>query len=203
MSGQDYEQLTLFQGDSHASRLVLPGSEGARKMTVISGRKCLELNPHLKEAIKVALSTLTPPNDPLTEEQLKKKIGDPVFIESKCRAEWMLLWGYHPPEVYGRAFVFTRRTAQKELFPFSELGVTWNAYAYPPAHIDLEEWEPCSKCRSCASCLSSIESVKYYPCLQCERYENFSPRNFCPECGRPLTPEARAMLEKRLRGFIE
>lgn len=26
-------------------------------------------------------------------------------------------------------------------------------------------------------------------------------QNFCGECGRPLTPEAWAMLEKRLRGW--
>ena len=40
MSEQDCEQLTLFQEDSHASLLALPGSEKARKMTVTSGRKC-------------------------------------------------------------------------------------------------------------------------------------------------------------------
>lgn len=43
MSGQDLEQLTLFQADFPASRLVLPGSEEARKMTVTSGQKCCEL----------------------------------------------------------------------------------------------------------------------------------------------------------------
>lgn len=43
MSEQDYEQLTLFQVDSRASRSVLPGSDEARRITVISGRKCLEL----------------------------------------------------------------------------------------------------------------------------------------------------------------
>ena len=43
MSGLDCEQLTLFPADSRASHLVLPGSEEARKMTVTSGRKCLEL----------------------------------------------------------------------------------------------------------------------------------------------------------------
>lgn len=39
------EQLTFWQADSldPANPLVLPGSEGARKMTVTSGRKCLEL----------------------------------------------------------------------------------------------------------------------------------------------------------------
>lgn len=39
MSGQGYEQLTLFPGDSRASLFPLPGSEGARKMTATSGRK--------------------------------------------------------------------------------------------------------------------------------------------------------------------
>lgn len=43
MKRQECEQLTLFQEDSPASRLVLPGSEEARKMTVTSGLKCLEL----------------------------------------------------------------------------------------------------------------------------------------------------------------
>ena len=43
MSGQDYEQLTLYPEDSLASRFPLPGSEEARKMTVTSGRKCCGL----------------------------------------------------------------------------------------------------------------------------------------------------------------
>lgn len=43
MSGQDCRQLTLFPADSPASRSALPGSEEARRMTVTSGRKCLEL----------------------------------------------------------------------------------------------------------------------------------------------------------------
>ena len=44
MSGQDCEQLTLFPADSPASRSVWPGSGEARRMTVTSGRKCLELS---------------------------------------------------------------------------------------------------------------------------------------------------------------
>ena len=38
------EQLTLFREDSPVSRSVLPGSEEARKMTVTSGWKCLQLS---------------------------------------------------------------------------------------------------------------------------------------------------------------
>ena len=40
MSAQDCEQLTLFPVASPANRSALPGSEAARTMTVISGRKC-------------------------------------------------------------------------------------------------------------------------------------------------------------------
>ena len=43
MKRQDCEQLTLFRADSPASRFPSPGSEEARRMTVISGLKCLEL----------------------------------------------------------------------------------------------------------------------------------------------------------------
>lgn len=79
-----------------------------------------------------SIPTLTPPNELLTEEQLREMVGHPVWIKSARRKEWMLLWGYHGPEVYGRAFIFTRRTAQKEQFPFSELGVTWWPYRRLP-----------------------------------------------------------------------
>lgn len=43
MKRQECEQLTLFQEASLASRLVVPGSEEARRMIVTSGLKCLEL----------------------------------------------------------------------------------------------------------------------------------------------------------------
>lgn len=133
----------------------------------------------------------------LTEEQLKKKVGDPIWIESARRAEWMILWGYHPPEVYGRAFIFTRRTAQKEQFPFSELGVTWNAYAHPPAHIDRE---PCEYCNDQEDpCLKDgcFRKNRWKCSFTCDKYREFQERKrilekskFCPRCGRPLTEQA-------------
>jgi len=43
MKRQDYGQLTFFPEDSPVSHSAQPGSEEARTMTVISGRKCLEL----------------------------------------------------------------------------------------------------------------------------------------------------------------
>lgn len=44
MSGRDCEQLTLFPADSPASHSAQPGSAEAKRMTVTSGRKCLELS---------------------------------------------------------------------------------------------------------------------------------------------------------------
>lgn len=44
MSGQDFEQLTLFREDSPASRSAQPGSVEAVKMTVTSGQRCCELS---------------------------------------------------------------------------------------------------------------------------------------------------------------
>lgn len=43
LRSKTHRQLTLFAEDSPANPLVLPGSEKARRMTVTSGRKCLEL----------------------------------------------------------------------------------------------------------------------------------------------------------------
>ena len=43
MSKQDFEQSQYYQEDFLASHSVQPGSEEARRMTVTSGRKCLEL----------------------------------------------------------------------------------------------------------------------------------------------------------------
>ena len=43
MKEQDFEQLTLYREDSPVSPSPLPGGEEATRMTVTSGRKCLEL----------------------------------------------------------------------------------------------------------------------------------------------------------------
>lgn len=124
---------------------------------------------------------------PLTLEQLREMANQPYWHvglrEDSGAPHWSILdplLAYHPEDY--------------------DYGKTWIAYAYQPAHIDREAWEPCKKCKSCASCTGSIGDPNSLPCSQCEQYCNYIPRNFCPECGRPLTPEAWAELEKRLRG---
>lgn len=87
-----------------------------------------------------------------------------------------------------------------------DYGKTWLAYRYPTVATDtdvgskLDSWEPCELCRSCENCKNI--GYAHMVCLNCHEYSKFAPRNFCHECGRPLTPEARTMLEKRLRGRL-
>lgn len=86
-----------------------------------------------------------------------------------------------------------------------DYGKTWIAYAYPPKHIDLEAWEPCENCNPrCAICANYGGWDRYGKpkiCEDCKSLSNFiADDEFCSYCGRPLTPKARAELEKRLRG---
>ena len=77
-------------------------------------------------------------------------------------------------------------------FCIKEYGKTWIAYAYPPAHIDREAWT------------AEWKDFRGKPkCSACNRVfpEEYFQWAFCPGCGRAMTPEAWADLEKRLRGF--
>lgn len=150
--------------------------------------------------------------DPLTLEQLRDMVGKPVWVETNRRKEWCILWGYHGPEIIGQAMIFTTRTAAKNQLPFAEYGETWLAYAYPPAHIDREAWEPCELCEDRQNpCTENNCYDKHGGNIDCSttcKYRikwDFIVRNikfnkFCPNCGRPLTEEAWAMLEKKLNG---
>lgn len=112
---------------------------------------------------------------PLTLEQLRGMEGKPVWI---CRIEDKTGWW---------AIVRIGRekatTDYGGYFLLSDYGITWFAYDYPPAHINREAREPCECCRS-AKFMNGKMMYK-----------------FCQSCGRPLTEEAWAELEKRVRGL--
>lgn len=87
-----------------------------------------------------------------------------------------------------------------EFYSVESYGFFWLAYAQKP--IDFDKWEPCTKCRSCFSCAHVVESINdsKHACFWCEHMDKFKPMNFYSNCGRPLTDEARQMLENRLAG---
>lgn len=133
---------------------------------------------------------------PLTIEDLRKMDGQPVWIEcleDKSRSGWRLIFWDR-----GKYLVLLHTSLYG--FLMDDYGNTWIAYTYPPAHIGREAWKPCADCKSCVSCEYSMVPYGEKPCTVCRKKNRFKPRKFCNSCGKPLTEEAWAELEKRLRG---
>ena len=100
------------------------------------------------------------------------------------------------------------------------------AYRHGKEHIDRETWEkPCSVCGGKTTLYQQANTTKLFmstfgkkatlvtECMACPPYADCCMKDisvnsafkikFCPECGRPLTEEAQAELEKGLRGCLE
>ena len=137
---------------------------------------------HFRDATKMV---------PLTLGQLREMNGKPVWIvEYPDWVHWELsedaedylcdrdtdLYGLIHPDPDGKAGLH-------------KLG--WLAYAYPPAHIDRSEWEKCELC----SLTDGKPASRLILAETCN-----GEAKYCPSCGRPLTEEALAELERRLRG---
>ena len=139
-----------------------------------------------------AMPTLTPPNDPLTLDELWEMDGQPVWI---IRMEDVFGWW---------AIVrISKERANSDYgayFMLSDYGKTWLAYAYPPAHIDREAWEPCGLCNGAKYVYGHASAVVPNGDNGQIEKEIEGDFDYCPECGRPLTEKGWEDLEKRLRG---
>lgn len=89
--------------------------------------------------------TLTPPNEPLTLEQLRKMDRQPVWVKvigkTGIRCD-----GWCEVEIREKdpfAYVWWPGSEVEDIAKIEDYGKTWACYAYPPAHIDREAWEPC------------------------------------------------------------
>lgn len=144
-------------------------------------------------ALYMAISALRaePTGKALTMEQLREMDGQPVRMEDLTGGTLWNQW-----------IIFERHTDDGFIprgggyFGCDSYGVKWLAYAYSPAHIDREAWKPCIKCNGKCYFCKFNETSK---CGKCKNHEFYSPMfNFCPDCGRPLTEDAWAELEKRM-----
>ena len=84
-----------------------------------------------------------------------------------------------------------------------DYGKTWWAFPYVENEIDRDKWELCGECvPNCSWCKYYNEELRHMPkvCEDCKHKSNYEPEyKFCYECGRPLTKDAWADLEKRIR----
>lgn len=86
--------------------------------------------------------------------------------------------------------------------------VPWTSLAEVPtaqqtfSELDRSRWEGCNECATpgCSTCKSIDIVPGYEPCSSCRRHTNYNPFKFCQYCGRPLTEEAWAELERRIGG---
>lgn len=165
-------------------------------------------------AIKKAIAALSDvkTSEPLTIEQLRKMDGMPVSLVFDFELEPMIALVEYSED--DDCITMTNNLGGRSEFysdeELRESGI--KAYAYHPAHIDLEAWEPCELC--CR--LGEVDPCYKDGCFKenapkcdfrCDKFldwradtKKLAGAMFCPKCGRPLTPEARAMLDMRLRG---
>ena len=137
-------------------------------------------------------------NQPLTLEQLRKMDGNPVRVEFEDGSGG--LWGVVHISVFEQ-IIFPNGLHCTIGHPY--YGKIYKAYAYHPANIDREAL--CGEWQGEADGYADGELVyDVWRCGDCGHIEetddpDLLPR-FCPNCGRAMTPEAWAELEKRLRG---
>lgn len=145
-------------------------------------------------ALYMAISALRaePTGKALTLEQLREMDGKPVWIErneSPHDGKWFIV--DHADVENPDRTLYT-----KEGVTYSDYGVYFTAYAHPRAHIDREGWTA-----------DWVKHDGYTECSKCDYWydspdgeEDGDRPVFCPACGRAMTPEAWAELEKRVRG---
>lgn len=87
------------------------------------------------------MPTLTPPNEPLTLEELREMDGEPVYIIAKDMgiAEWNVITGKEPiaiaydcPMPGFKSVVEGIAFANGRAFRAGAYGITWLAYRRPP-----------------------------------------------------------------------
>lgn len=140
---------------------------------------------HLQEALdaveehwrRVHSERVWTAGEPMTLEQLKAiKTMTPIWVEKSEQGpgeqydHWCLCAG---------GYIITTGLALVQADKMD--GVTF--YAYPHAHIDLDKWMECWECAV----------IRETPGWKTQY-------KFCPRCGRPLTEEAWAELERRVCG---
>lgn len=141
---------------------------------------------------------------PLTLEQLRKMDGQPVWgVSLKDNfSEWFIVRVIE----LSHSWFIACAGSQRGFGDKDTYGETWVAYAYLPAHIIREAWEPCYMCKddNCATCINVGLYRGYAPCNTCyDEGNQYEAASFCPNCGRPLTVDAWEELEKRLNMVIE
>lgn len=72
-----------------------------------------------------------------------------------------------------------------------------------PAKLDRSRWVGCKECVPpwCKTCIRyDVRNMDTICTFSCINHSKHKPNNFCQSCGRPLTEESWAELERRIGG---
>lgn len=87
-----------------------------------------KIMPVAKRAYEIAIDALTPPNEPLTLEELREMDGEPVWLEySNGAHQWHIV-----KDIVGYANINVIRWRDGGLESIQDYGKTWLAYRCPP-----------------------------------------------------------------------
>lgn len=152
------------------------------------------------DAIDAALAALrnVPTGEPLTLEQLREMVDKPVYLsvyDTEISSGWLIIKAVTEEKIIFRGW-------NTVYVPVSGIGLSFDLYAYPPAHIDREAWEPCKLCGGAKYVYGHASAVAPNGDKGQIETEVEGDFDYCPECGRPQTEDAWAELEKRIGGYL-
>lgn len=147
------------------------------------------------------MPTLTPPNEPLTLEQLRKMDRQPVWVKAIGKTG-IRCDGWCEVEIREKdpfAYVWWPGSEVEDIAKLEEYGKTWVCYAYPPDHIDREAL-------GCPYCTPDADGyVRKFGAFNIHNgmleTGHCKPQEikYCPHCSRLLTKEALNEIRKRMR----
>lgn len=124
----------------------------------------------------------------MTNEEAIKALSLMEHVES-------IVATYEPGEI-------RNDTTVRELKEACRVAITVLRAQQEPMKQDRSRWEGCHHCNNkcCCTCIHSTKDMNDEPCCACCSASEYKAGEYCPNCGRPLTEEAWAELERRING---
>ena len=203
------EAIALLQVQMNLNRTMQRGWGNTLIETdagnIVDGALYANQHKDVADALELAINALRaggkdmnvptmPVGQPLTLEQLRGMDGRCVKVVVYGVEPLEMLALVEAPEDEDCVLLRNNLGGVSEFYSDDDLredGV--KVYAYPPARIDREAWEPCGRCeeKDCSNCAYGDDPEGRSHCKNCEgeswwRSEWTPYYDFCPWCGRPI-----------------